>query len=132
MQKAISILLLSGCIYNIGFIIFHITFWKLFQWNKELKKVSFVNRQVMQIFNICLIVIFLIMALISVFFQNEIIATKLGISVIIMFSAFWFLRALQQIYFFGFRSVFSTVLTIIFFIGSAIYAAPAYFIFKLN
>jgi len=130
MEKIIKIFFNLSSIYNILFIIFHLMFWKLFKWNTDLKKISFINKQVMQIFNICLMIFFSIMSITTLFFQNEILNTNLGIALLIMFSTFWFLRTIQQIIFFGFKKIFSTILIVIFLIGSIIYIIPVYLILK--
>jgi len=39
-------------------------------------------------------------------------------------SLFWFMRAIEQIVFFGLGKVISTVLLVIFLIGSALFALP--------
>jgi hypothetical protein len=117
-------IILIGGIYNLGFAIFHLLFWRLFQWKKDLSKLTFINRSVMQILNLCLTFVFLLMAYISFFYVSELRQTNLGKTLLIGFSLFWFLRMIEQVIFFGMRNSISIVLTIIFLLGSVIYLIP--------
>jgi len=117
-------IILIGGIYNLGFAIFHLFFWRLFQWKKDLPKLTFINRSVMQILNLCLTFVFLLMAYISFFYVSELRQTNLGKTLLIGFSLFWFLRMIEQVIFFGMRNSISIVLTIIFLLGSVIYLIP--------
>jgi hypothetical protein len=114
----------SGGIYHLAFVIFHLFFWKLFRWHEELVKISFINRSVMQILNISLTFMFFIFAYLSLFHTVELLVTSVGISLLLLISIFWLLRALQQILFFGIRSGISVFLTLVFFLGFVIYLIP--------
>ena len=69
MEKT-TILYICG-IYNIGFVLFHIAFWKLFKWKSDLRKTTVANRAIIQILNIRLIYVFLIFGIIYFFYQNQ-------------------------------------------------------------
>ena len=114
----------SGGIYHLAFVIFHLFFWKLFRWHEELAKISFINRSVMQILNISLTFVFFIFAYLSLFHTVELLVTSVGISLLLLISIFWLLRALQQILFFGIKSRISVFLTLVFFLGFVIYLIP--------
>lgn len=60
-------MILLGGFYNLGFAIFHLMFWRLFRWKRDLSSLTFINRSVMQILNLCLTFVFLLMAYISFF-----------------------------------------------------------------
>ena len=124
MNDSSEIIILIGGIYNLGFAIFHLLFWRLFQWKKDLSKLTFINRSVMQIFNLCLTFVFLLMAYISFFYVSELRQTNLGKTLLIGFSLFWLLRMIEQVIFFGIRNSISIVLTVIFLLGSVIYLIP--------
>jgi len=124
MNDLSDMMVLIGGFYNLGFAIFHLMFWQLFQWEKDLSKLTFVNRSVMQILNLCLTFIFLVMAYISFFYVSELRQTHLGKTLLIGFSLFWLLRMIEQIIFFGIRNSISIVLTIVFLFGSVIYLIP--------
>ena len=114
----------AGGIYNIILVIFHLTFWKLFKWKKDLARITFINRAVMQVLNLSLTLVFLIFAYISLFHAQELISTNLGISLLLMISIFWFLRAIEQIIFFGLKNVTSVMFFLFFLLGSIIYLYP--------
>jgi len=116
--------LFAGGIYNIVLIIFHLTFWKLFKWKKDLVSLTFVNRAVMQVLNLSLTFVFLIFAYISLFHVQELIGTNLGNSLLLLISIFWFLRAINQIVFFGLKDITSTMFFVFFLLGSIIYMYP--------
>lgn len=63
-------------LHSIFFAVFHITFWKLFQWRDDLKKLALANKTIMQILNIMLIYIFLFTAFLCFFFTKDLYTTK--------------------------------------------------------
>lgn len=117
-------LIYIGGIYNILLIIFHLSFWRIFKWEKELKRMNFLNGNVYQILNISLTFVFVIFAYLSFFYNNELISTPLGNITLKLIAFFWFFRALQQIYFFGIKNWISIGFTIFFLVGSIIYIYP--------
>lgn len=125
MQGITKEIILIGGIYNICFVIFHLMFWRIFRWKKDLARLTALNRSVMQILNLCLTYVFIIMAYVSLFHTSELITTGLGQALLFAFSLFWFLRTIEQIVFFGLRKVKSIVFTLIFLLGSVIYLIPA-------
>jgi len=118
-------LLFTGGIFNLGFGIFHLFFWKLFDWKNDLASLSFINRNVMQVLNLCLAFVFFVFAYISVFHSSEMLTTGLGSALIFAISIFWFLRAIEQIIFFTLRKPISWILFILFLLGGASYGALA-------
>jgi hypothetical protein len=117
-------LLLVGGIFHFGFAIFHLFFWHLLHWKKDLASLTVINRAVMQILNLCLTFVFFVVAYISIFFSNELITTSLGKVILISISIFWLFRLIEQIYFFNIKKRFSIILSILFLIGSVIYLVP--------
>jgi hypothetical protein len=117
-------MILIGGFYNLGFAIFHLMFWRLFRWKRDLSSLTFINRSVMQILNLCLMFVFLLMAYISFFNTSELIQTNLGKALLVGFSLFWFLRMIEQIIFFGIRNLISIALTLVFLFGCVIYLIP--------
>ena len=113
-----------GGIYNLGLVIFHLLFWKIFNWKKELRLLNSVNRNTIQVLNIFLTLIFLFFGYISIFHTNELTSTNLGISLLGFFSLFWFLRAFAQIYFYGIKNNFSKILFLVFILGGLLYTYP--------
>ena len=124
MNDLSEVMILLGGFYNLGFAIFHLMFWRLFRWKRDLSSLTFINRSVMQILNLCLTFVFLLMAYISFFNTSELIQTNLGKTLLVGFSLFWFLRMIEQIIFFGIRNLISIALTLVFLFGCVIYLIP--------
>ncbi|MEE9429985.1 MAG: hypothetical protein V3V16_03025 [Melioribacteraceae bacterium] len=93
--------LVVGGVYNITLILFHLSFWKIFNWKKDLKRITFINRAIMQVLNLSLTFIFVIFAYVSFFHSYELLTTSLGKTLLLLISIFWFLRAVYQIMFYG-------------------------------
>lgn len=127
MNNFCKIMIFIGGVFNLGFVIFHILFWRLFHWKKDLASLSFINRSVMQILNLCLTFVFLFMAYVSFFHCFDLIQTSLGRTLLFSISLFWFLRAIEQVVFFGIKNKVSIFLTLIFLLGSVIYLVPFFY-----
>jgi len=117
-------LLIAGGIFNLAFAIFHILFWKIFNWKTELKKLDFMNSAIMQVLNLCLTFCFLIFAYISFFHHKELLTTSIGKSLLAGISIFWLLRAIEQIIFFGIKHWQSIIFLLVFVGGAILYAIP--------
>lgn len=120
-----STLLMIGGFYNLGFAIFHLFFWKIFRWKEDLASLTRVNHAIMQVLNLCLTFVFFMMAYVSIVFRTELSGTELGRTLSLSFAAFWFLRMIEQIIFFGLRHKVSSILTVMFLGGSFLYLIPA-------
>jgi len=95
------ILLVLCAVFNLALGLFHLCFWRLFRWKQELPRLSFLNRQIMQVLNLCLTFLFFVMAWVSAFHGPEMTTTALGRTLLLAFALFWFLRAIEQPLFFG-------------------------------
>ena len=113
--------LFIGGIYNLAFVIFHLLFYKIFNWKKDLARITFINSAIMQVLNYSLTFIFLIFAYLSFFYSKEILTTHLGRVLLLSISLFWFFRAIEQIYFFGLKNKTSIAFFIVFIFGFYIY-----------
>lgn len=118
-----TILFLCG-VYSIGFALFHTGFWKIFRWNKELKKISFANKAIMQILNIQIIYYFIFTAGICFVFPTELLTTPLGNWFLGGTCLFWLIRTLQQFIFLRANYYQIHLLTFIFLIGTVLFALP--------
>lgn len=116
--------IIMGGIFNSAFFLFHLLFWRIFDWKRDLASLRFVNRQVMQILNLCLTFVFLMFACISFFHAEELLKTGLGRSLLLLISVFWFLRAAEQAIFFGLRQLLSIAFFTAFLAGGLLYAYP--------
>ena len=118
----INTLLTIGGYYCFAFVVFHILFWKIFRWRQDLHRLTPTNRAIMQILNLRLIYVFLFFGVISLCYQRELLFTSFGEFITIIISLFWFMRAIEQIIFFGLKNRVSILLFIIFLIGGGLYA----------
>jgi len=110
--------------YTIAFAIFHIYFWKLFNWKQDLKTLSIANRAIIQIANLRLIYIFFGIAVVCFTFPKELLSTKLGNVFLLGISLFWLGRTIEQFVFLKVKNRLVNLLTVIFIIGTLLFAAP--------
>lgn len=113
-----------GGAYNIVLIVFHLMFWRLFDWRSDLRSLTFLNRAVMQVLNISLIAVFVIFAYISLAHTDELLTTCLGRTMLAGMALFWAARTVQQAVFFKLRTWASRAFLGFFGLGCALYAVP--------
>lgn len=94
--------------------LFHIGFWKIWDWNTELEKLSFTNKWIMPILNVQIIYYFIFTAVICFAFHKELFTTNLGKCFLMSTAGFWFIRAIQQFVFWELGAV-STIIGVLFF-----------------
>ena len=111
-------------LHSLLFALFHVGFWKIFKWNKELKKLDVINSGVMQILNVQIIYYFLFVAFICMAFPVELQGTKLGNAFLLSCSLFWAIRTVQQFIFFKANNYATYILTAFFIAGIVLFALP--------
>lgn len=111
-------------LYNIAFALFHLSFWKLFDWDSQLKKMTFANRGILQILNIQIIYYFVMTATICFVFSEELVTTTLGKFFLTGTFIFWIIRTVQQFIFLRANDYKIHALTIIFLLGSILFLLP--------
>ena len=115
-----------GGILFIIFGLFHLSFWKLFNWENELAKLSLANSNIMQMLNLGLCVILFSFAYILLANRNEVINTKIGKTILIVCALFFLARLVMDFVF----PDGALVLQIILLICALIYLIPV--IIKTN
>ena len=118
-------LIIAGGIYHILLIVFHLMFWRLFDWPGSLRPLDTTNRSTMQVLNITLTLIFVIFAYISIAHTEELLTTSLGYSLIVLISMLWLARTILQVVYYGLQHRASRVLTLCFITGACLYGIPA-------
>jgi hypothetical protein len=93
--KIIGILLIA-----LAFV--HIVFPKYFNWDKELKSLSLINRQMMTVHTFFIALTVLLMGLLCLTSSAELIETNLGKKISLGLGVFWTVRLVIQ--FFGYSS----------------------------
>lgn len=116
-----DVLLLIGAIYNLAFIVFHLLFWRIFDWRNDLVSLTATNRAIMQVLNLSLSFAFIIFGTLSFLFPQQMVETKLGRALTGMIAAFWLLRAFEQIVFFKLKHWLSQLFTLVFLVGAGLY-----------
>lgn len=116
-------LLRIGGIYNLLFVVFHLFFWKLFDWKNDLASLTSINRAVMQVLNLCLTYVFIVFGLLSLLYPDQMAGTELGRALTGSIAVFWFLRALEQIVFFKLKNWISWAFLAAFLVGTSLYGA---------
>ncbi|MFD3002578.1 hypothetical protein ACFS7Z_19555 [Pontibacter toksunensis] len=111
-------------LHSLGFAIFHMFFWRLFEWDTDLEKVSKQNKAIIQIFNLRLIYIFLFFTFICFFFTKDLYSTGLGKVTLVGCSLFWVGRAIEQFIFLNFNHSLIHLLTFLFVIGAILFILP--------
>jgi hypothetical protein len=113
-----------GGLFCVAFAVFHLFFWRLFDWKRDLASLSFINRQVMQLLNLSLTFTFLVFAYISLLHTRELLETDLGHVLLLLIALLWFLRAIEQIIFFSLKRPLSVAFFVTFLLGTALYTYP--------
>jgi hypothetical protein len=117
-------LIISGGIYTIALIVFHLLFWRIFNWPETLIALNNVNKATMQVLNISITYIFFIVAYISFMHTHELVYTRLGRSLLALISGFWLFRAAQQVLFYKLKHRASVGLAFYFLLGAVLYGVP--------
>ncbi len=120
-------LIFIGGFYHLALFVFHLFFWKLFDWKRDLSSLKFINRGIIQILNLRLMWVFLVVAYISFVHADALLTTALGKAILISTAVFWLMRAVEQIVFFKLTNKISGAFFVVFLIGAAIYFSPFLF-----
>ena len=101
-SKMRTFIQIGGVLWVICFI-FHVLFWRLFDWKNDLESVNKVNKGIIQVLNLCLMLCFLIFAYISLVQTDELLSSSLGKSLIAGMALFGGFRVAEQFIFFDLR-----------------------------
>ncbi|TGN14615.1 hypothetical protein [Leptospira ilyithenensis] len=119
-----SILFLKSAsiFYHIGFAIFHIFFWKIFSWKKSLQKINIADKAILQILNLCLILVFFFFASLMYWIPTEVLESNFGLLIVGFILLFWALRFIYQFIFLPQNNRLVLGLNLIFFLGILIHS----------
>ena len=109
---------------NLFFVVFHLSFWKLFNWQQSLTMMNTEDRALIQVLNIHTAYVLAVFAILSFVFSNEMSATKLGRMVGISIAGFWILRAVNEVVFWG-VSFTSWIIIVVCLAIAALYIIPS-------
>ncbi len=122
MRPEAAVLLGGAC--SAAFALFHLFFWKLFRWRTELAKLTSLNRAIVHVSNLSLTFAVIAFAYVSLAHADAMLSTPLGRSLLLFIAVFWYLRAAEQIVFFGLKRPVSIALFVIFVTVGTLYAGP--------
>lgn len=122
-MKKTTLLYLCG-FYNIVLVVFHIGFWKIFNWKKTLVQGTKANAIATQIMNIQLIYLFFFMAILFFVFPNKLLHSEIGNFMLLGYAGLWIILFIQQFIFLKMKGAFVTKLTLVFFIGAILHILP--------
>jgi len=106
--------------------IFHSSFYKLFRWESEYRKITDLNKKIFYVIHLALLLLLLGMGIITLIYTQELsecIGLSLGINV--FFSLFWLWRTIYQIFFFK-GKLMHYILILFFFLLFVTYTLPIY------
>ncbi|RQS56358.1 hypothetical protein DID96_37220 [Burkholderia sp. Bp8963] len=107
---------LLSAIYDLGFALFHLTFWRWFKWPQSLEKSGRLNQGITQTLNVMLSYVFVVYAASLV-----LAATQTRGPLALAGSGFWLLRAIAQPVLFA-RTRLSWILVAVFALGAGLHA----------
>lgn len=124
-----TLIIIGGFLWLAVFV-FHIFFWKLFDWKRDLESLTATNKAIMQVLNLCLMVCFLIFAWVSIFQTDELLTTGLGKSLLVGMVFFGVFRAIEQVIFFDLKHIRSKAVLFAALLGTMIYLIPLVSIYR--
>ena len=99
----IEVLLYIGAIFHLAWAVFDFFWPRLFNWKETLASLDDIQRVIPPITSRMLVVVYLSVACVSLFHAADLIATDLGRTILFLVSAYWVVRAILQVYYFGFE-----------------------------
>ncbi len=119
------LLIEAGGVFNAAFAVFHLFFYRIFNWREDLRTLTFVNRGIVRVLNLCLAMAFVIFAYVSLVHTDELLTSALGTALMAAIALFWMARALLQAGVFGLRRWGSWWFFLVFIFGASLYGVPA-------
>lgn len=122
-QSAQTLIVIGG-FFHLAFALFHLGFWRLFDWPRDLRSLQPVNRAIMQVLNLTLTFVLLLVAYVAFFHSAELVSTPLGRTWVAGIALLWLLRAVEQVIYFRLRHPASAALFVVFLGLTALHLAP--------
>jgi hypothetical protein len=119
-----DIVLLLCALHSFGFALFHLCFWRLFDWPRTLQGTTLPNRAIIQIANLQLAWVFAGVGLLCLLYPVELATTPLGRSLLAGMAVFWLVRFIAQFIWLRVRHPLVHVLTVLFASGAILFVAP--------
>lgn len=113
-----------GGVHSLAFALFHLAFWRLLDWPRDLRGASVATRAVAQILNLRLTYVFLAVAAACFFLTDDLLGTRLGRCLLGAMALFWLGRLIEQAVFLRFNNRMLHVLSALFALGAVLFAWP--------
>lgn len=113
MKKSQHILLRVAGSISLLFAIFHMLFFKIFNWAETLACLDKSNWAIFQTLNLGGIMMVVMIAYFSLFKANDLISNRLSLPLLVFFSLFYLIRIVAEFLFFGFSGVESIVIILL-------------------
>ena len=116
-------------LHSLGFAVFHVAFWKLFDWPRSLQSTTLANRAVIQILNLRLIYVLFGVAAACFLFPEQLRTTTMGRALLGFMVLFWVGRTIEQFAFLRVNALrvnrpMVHALTGLFVLGAVLFALP--------
>jgi hypothetical protein len=111
-------------LHSLAFAVFHLAFWRLFDWPRSLAAAGYANRAIIQIANLRLVYLFAGVALMCFALPQELAGTRLGRALLGFMALFWVGRTIEQFVFLRRAPAWTHGLTAAFVAGAVLFALP--------
>jgi hypothetical protein len=125
MAHSFSSLVVIAGIFNLAFAVFHMTFWRLFQWPASLGSMGHTNRGILYALNMAVTAFFILAGILLLTYSSDVQTTGLGLALLWGLALFWLVRAALQPPVFGLKRPLSIVLFLVFLLGAGIHGSAA-------
>ena len=112
--------------HSFGFALFHLGFWRMFDWSRTLQATTLPNRAILQIANVQLVWVFAGVGLLCLLFPDELAGTPLGRALLGGMAAFWLIRLAGQWIWLRVNRPLVHALSVLFALGALLFAAPLF------
>lgn len=113
-------------VHSLAFALFHLAFWSLFDWPRDLRSTSVATRAITQILNLRLTYVFLAVAAACFLLPEDLVGTRLGRCLLGAMSLFWIGRLIEQAIFLRYHDKLLHLLSALFALGAILFAWPLF------
>jgi hypothetical protein len=126
MAHFMSTFVVIAGIFNLAFALFHMAFWRLFQWPVSLGSIGHINRGILYVLNLALTAFFILSGILLLLYTKDVETTGLGLALLWGLALFWLARAAVQAIVFGLTRPLSVVLFVVFLFGAGVHGLAAW------
>ena len=116
--------LLLCALHSFAFAVFHLGFWRWFDWPRTLQATTLANRAIVQVANLQLVWVFAGVGLLCLLFPDALAGTPPGRAVLAGMSIFWLIRLAAQLVWLRLHHPLVHALTVLFACGAVLFAWP--------